>query len=288
MRQRHTCRARPTLRGRVSLCQGCPTDWWPRCLSYTSVSFRARFPITSRGRAKTYSLVATLPGSVVRTSRTGPPESRSAHTSSVSAPSTSAGTGSGTSSKCCSATGSESVAATFWEFRTFSIYSACATNIENCRTVDPSPRRGNAWCTPGSKNGSLRVLPPRAIAEINRAVAKTPLVQQLETQPHVGERPFANSHNHRHEQGVVLVDEASLDRLGGERRAAHADVPARRRLQLPNRLTVERPLDSRPGAGHRLQGLRVHDSFGRSGHCTRRTIDRRRAFRCGRGGRAAR
>jgi hypothetical protein len=28
----------------------------PRCLSYTSVSFRARFPITSRGTAKTYSL----------------------------------------------------------------------------------------------------------------------------------------------------------------------------------------------------------------------------------------
>jgi len=41
--------------------------------------------------AKTYPLVATLPGSVVRTSLTGPPESRSPDTSNDSAPNTSRG-----------------------------------------------------------------------------------------------------------------------------------------------------------------------------------------------------
>jgi hypothetical protein len=46
------------LRGRVSL----PYRVVLRCLSYTSVSFRARLPITSSGTAKTYSLVATLAG----------------------------------------------------------------------------------------------------------------------------------------------------------------------------------------------------------------------------------
>jgi hypothetical protein len=100
---------------------GLPYGLAPLCLSYTSVSFRARFPITSSGTAKTYSFVATLTGSVVRTSRTEPPESRSAQTASEipgPAPSTSAGRGSGTSSKCCSATGSESVAATARKFRT--------------------------------------------------------------------------------------------------------------------------------------------------------------------------
>lgn len=116
---------RATRQARPACSSVCSYGVVPRWLSYTSVSFRARFPITSRGTAKTYSpvarsLVPTSPGSVVRTSRSGPPKSRNAHTSNESVPSTSEETGDGISSKCCSATGSESVAATASESRTVS------------------------------------------------------------------------------------------------------------------------------------------------------------------------
>ena len=62
---------------------------------------------------------------------------------------------------------------------------------------------------------------------------------------------------------MVLVDQPGIDRLGGKLWTANRDVAFRQRFHLPHRLWVEVALDPRPGAGHLLQRLRVHDLVGR-------------------------
>jgi hypothetical protein len=55
-----------------------------------------------------------------------------------------------------------------------------------------------------------------AIVEVNRAVAETAFVQQLEVHANVvaGEGTFAASHDDGHEEQLVLVDQTGLDRPG--------------------------------------------------------------------------
>ena len=61
---------------------------------------------------------------------------------------------------------------------------------------------------------------------------------------------------------MELVHQAGLDGLRGELRTAHAEIAGGSRLQVPDRIRVEVSLEPRPRAGHRLQGLRVHDLLG--------------------------
>ena len=71
---------------------------------------------------------------------------------------------------------------------------------------------------------------------------------------------LAASHNDRHEEQVVRVDQPSLDRLRRKLRTADGQVTARRRLQLMDRFGVERSLDPGLGTGHRLLRLDGHMS----------------------------
>ena len=58
---------------------------------------------------------------------------------------------------------------------------------------------------------------------------------------------------------MVLVDQAGLDRLGGEVGPAHRDIAFRRRFQPADRFGVEVSLDARPGAGCLLERPRIDD-----------------------------
>jgi hypothetical protein len=59
----------------------------------------------------------------------------------------------------------------------------------------------------------------------------------------VGEGALARSYNDGDEEQLVLVDEASLDRLRCKIGTAHRQVTGRCRLQLPDRLRIEVSLD---------------------------------------------
>ena len=96
--------------------------------------------------------MATWAGSVVATSRTVPPDMCKAHTSSDPPPSTSARTGLGVRLKCCSAIGSESVAAIGWEFR---------TGVR--RAVSGRPIRGHSGTLAQSSIDSAGVLESRVV-----------------------------------------------------------------------------------------------------------------------------
>src|SRR5206468_4004134 len=91
----------------------------------------------------------------------------------------------------------------------------------------------------------------RAVVEVNDAVAEAALAKQLEVQADtVGEGLLAASHHDRREEQLELVDQTSLERLGGELRTTHADVTGRSLFQLPDRVGLEGSLDPRAGAGH--------------------------------------
>ena len=84
--------------------------------------------------------------------------------------------------------------------------------------------------------------------------------QQLESQLHIaGQGPFACAHDDRRQEQVALVHQAGPEGLGGQVRAADAQVPLRLSLQEPDRLRVEGPLDPRPGGGHLPQRGAEHD-----------------------------
>jgi hypothetical protein len=56
---------------------------------------------------------------------------------------------------------------------------------------------------------------------------------------------FPSPDHHGREEQVELVDQARLDRLGGEVGTPDADVTVRGRLQLADRIDVELPFDAR-------------------------------------------
>src|SRR4051812_21153074 len=90
------------------------------------------------------------------------------------------------------------------------------------------------------------------------------LVEQLEVRGDAGgERRVAAADNDGREEQVELVDQAGLDRLGGELWTADAEVAVRRRLYPPHRLRIEVALDPRPGAGNLRERSRIHDLVGR-------------------------
>src|SRR4029450_10077261 len=87
-----------------------------------------------------------------------------------------------------------------------------------------------------------------AVAQEDHAVAETAFVQQLELQADaVGKRRCPASHDDGRDEQMPLADEPDPDRLGGEVGTADRDVASRCRLELPDRLRVEIPLD--PGSG---------------------------------------
>src|SRR5439155_15221982 len=89
----------------------------------------------------------------------------------------------------------------------------------------------------------------QSVAEVNRAVAETAFVEELELQTDIVRKGLlAASHHDGRDEQLELVDQAGLDRLGREVGTSDADVTLCRRLKLPNRLRVEGSLDPRPGA----------------------------------------
>jgi uncharacterized damage-inducible protein DinB len=112
--------------------------------------------------------------------------------------------------------------------------------------------------------GHPRPLRAGPVAEEHHAAAEAAFLQQLEREPDVvGKSLVPAAHDDGDEEQMDLVDEPGLERLGGEVRAAHGEVAFRRRLQPPDRLGVEVPLDPRPGRVHRLQRPGVDDLAGR-------------------------
>src|SRR5580704_15868861 len=88
------------------------------------------------------------------------------------------------------------------------------------------------------------------VAEVHHAVAEAALVEQLKVDPDAsGQRALAAAHHHGRDEQVALVHQPGLDRLAGQPGAAHADIPARARFQLPDGLRLELPLDPSPGGG---------------------------------------
>jgi hypothetical protein len=85
----------------------------------------------------------------------------------------------------------------------------------------------------------------------------------------VGEGLVATAHDDGAEEQVALVDQPGLERLGGQVGTAHAEVGARRRLQLADRSGVEVPLDPGPRAGGLLQRRGVDDLVGPSARSPR-------------------
>src|SRR5262245_17356549 len=70
--------------------------------------------------------------------------------------------------------------------------------------------------------------PRGAVAEIDHSVAEAAFVEEFELQARVvGKGLFAASHDDRREEQVALVDQAGPERVGGELRTAHGDVPRR-------------------------------------------------------------
>jgi len=98
---------------------------------------------------------------------------------------------------------------------------------------------------------------------VNHAVAETAFIEQFELEADIfGKGRFAASHHDGRDEQVALVDQRHLDRLGDEIGTAHGDVTSRC-LHLPDLFRVEVSLDPRPGAGHCLERLGVHDRVGR-------------------------
>src|SRR3989442_12888622 len=92
------------------------------------------------------------------------------------------------------------------------------------------------------------------------AITEPMFVQQLELDAgSAGEELLAGSHDCRHDEEFVLVDQPSPDRLGGEIGAANGEVAFRLSFELPDRLRVEVPLDPRRCTGHLLECPGVHD-----------------------------
>src|SRR5689334_6522412 len=76
---------------------------------------------------------------------------------------------------------------------------------------------------------------PGAVVEVNHTVAETSFVQQLELQANIaGEGRCAASHHDGREEQVALVDQAGLDRVGGEIGTAHGEVTFRTRFHPPD------------------------------------------------------
>src|SRR6266545_432136 len=71
-------------------------------------------------------------------------------------------------------------------------------------------------------------LDDRAVVDVDDAVAETAFVQQFELHADIGgQGRLPASHHDRREEQVELVDQAGLDRLGGELRTSHGDVTNR-------------------------------------------------------------
>src|ERR1700722_13959182 len=122
----------------------------------------------------------------------------------------------------------------------------------NLLAAEESVLRPSAGRPPWSLSGG--------VTQVHRAVGETPFRQQFEGQVRsAGEGLLAAAHHDGADDQVALVDQAGLQRLGGQHRAADRDVPVRARFQLPDRRGVEVPLDPGPGGADRLQRAGEHD-----------------------------
>ena len=104
----------------------------------------------------------------------------------------------------------------------------------------------------------------RAIAKIDHSISKTALVQEIQLYAYVaGQDPNASAKQSRHDEQMILVDEPGPDRVGGEGRTSHRNIERRLSLQVPDRLRVEFPLQTRLRCRNGLPRFGVDDLVGR-------------------------
>jgi len=96
--------------------------------------------------------------------------------------------------------------------------------------------------------------------EVNDAVSEPALIEELELRADVvwqGALP-ASRHDRAQEQ-MALVDQPRADCVAGELGTPDCDVGPRGLLELPDGVSIELALDSRPRAGYRLKRPGLHD-----------------------------
>lgn len=90
--------------------------------------------------------------------------------------------------------------------------------------------------------------------EVNDAVPKPMLVQQLQLEADVGrQRPFAASHHNRYEEQMAFVDQPGADRLSSQGWPTDGNVAARVLFEPAHGLGIEAALDPSLGGGDGLK-----------------------------------
>ena len=100
------------------------------------------------------------------------------------------------------------------------------------------------WRRPGGH--ALRSRAPHAIAQVDGSGAETSRLKEFEIPSSGGsECRLSAADDHRVEEQVTFVDEIGFERKSCQLGAANEDVVLRFALQLPSRLGIELPLDTR-------------------------------------------
>src|SRR5437867_2124925 len=126
-------------------------------------------------------------------------------------------------------------------------------------SLTPLAARGES--RPGSH--ALRSSAPHAIAQVDCSGAETSRLKEFEIPSYGGsECRLSAADDHRVEKQVTFVDEIGFKRKSCQLGAANEDVVLRFALELPSRLGIELPLDTRDACPSACQRSREDDLLG--------------------------
>src|SRR5919197_1386815 len=123
--------------------------------------------------------------------------------------------------------------------------------------------RSRALTARGESRSGSHALPsraPHAIAQVDCSGAETSHLKEFEIPSYGGsECRLSAADDHRVEKQVTFVDEIGFERKSRQLGAADEDVVLRFALQLPSRLGIELPLDTRDACRSPCQRSREDD-----------------------------